>query len=111
MTGQDYQDLRGLYEADAAARRNGSSPTAWPAPLEPAAYYGLPGRVVNTIGPHSEADPAALLTQFLVAYANVCGRHAYYAVESDRHYANEYVVQAGRAARPARAPAGGGSRT
>ena len=94
-----YQDLRGLYTADAAARRNGSSPTAWPAPLEQPAYYGLPGRVVNTISPHSEADPAGLLTQFLVAYANVCGRHAYYAVESDRHYANEYVVQAGESSK------------
>jgi hypothetical protein len=36
----------------------------WPA-MDPAAYYGFAGEVVKTIGPHSEADPNAILLQLL----------------------------------------------
>jgi 5S rRNA maturation endonuclease (ribonuclease M5) len=39
--------------------------TPWPAPLHDDAFHGLAGQFVRTIGPHSEADPAALLVQFL----------------------------------------------
>ena len=91
----DYQDLRDLYTADVAARRNGSSPTAWPAPLAGEAFHGLPGRVVATIGPHSEADPAALLVQFLVAFGNVVGRGPHYLVEATEHHAAEYAAMVG----------------
>lgn len=91
----DYQDLRDQYTADAAGRRNGSSPTAWPAPLDEAAFYGLPGKVVETIGPHSEADPAALLVQYLVAFGNVIGRGPHYPVEATEHHAVEYAAMVG----------------
>jgi hypothetical protein len=91
----DYQHLRDLYDADAAARRNGASPTAQPLPLEDAALYGLPGRVVATISPHSEADPAALLVQFLVAFGNVVGRGPHYLVEATKHHAVEYAAMVG----------------
>src|SRR6476469_1399932 len=62
------------------AKRNGSAQSNTPvfdqdsprsASIEPwpvmaaDAYDGLPGDVVNTIAPHSEADPNALLLQFL----------------------------------------------
>ena len=43
---------------------------AWPM-LGAAAYYGLAGKVVNTILPHTEADPAAMLLQYLVSFGNV----------------------------------------
>jgi hypothetical protein len=46
--------------------------------------------------PASEADPAALLFQLLVAFGNVVGRGPYFAVEADRHHANEYLVLIGR---------------
>ena len=95
MSERDYQALRDLYEADAAGRRNGSSPTAWPEPLAEAAFYGLPGRVVATIAPHSEADPAALLVQFLVAFGNVVGRGPHYLVEATEHHAVEYAAMVG----------------
>ena len=39
----------------------------WPDPLDAVAYHGLAGELVRTIEPHSEADPVALLAQFLVA--------------------------------------------
>lgn len=82
MSKRAYEDLRDLYVAEAAARRNGSSPTAWPAPLGEDAFHGLPGRVVSVISPHSEADPAALLVQFLIAFGNVVGRGPHYLVEA-----------------------------
>ena len=53
--------------------------------LEPAALHGLAGAVVEAIAPHSEADPAALLLQFLAAFGACCGRRSYAMAEADRH--------------------------
>jgi hypothetical protein len=66
----------------------------WPV-MDRAAYYGFAGEVVKTIGPHSEADPVAILIQFLTCVGNVLGRAAYYQVESDRHHANLFAVLVG----------------
>jgi hypothetical protein len=70
----------------------------WPR-LDPAALYGLPGDVVRAIAPHSEADPVAILTQYLVAAGNAIGRGPYYGVEGDRHGANLYAVLVGETAK------------
>jgi len=50
---------------------------------------------VRTIEPHSEADPAALLVQTMVAFGNCAGRSAHFAVEGDRHYPNLNAVLVG----------------
>jgi hypothetical protein len=68
----------------------------WPAPLAEEAYHGLAADAVRVLGPASEADPAALLFQLLVAFGNVVGRSAHFTVEADRHHANEYLVLIGR---------------
>jgi hypothetical protein len=68
----------------------------WPKPPADEAYYGLAGRVVRLIEPASEADPAALLAQTLVAFGNAAGRSGCFHVEGDRHQANEYAVVVGR---------------
>ena len=88
----------------ADAERNGApavpelTPDAppWPEPPAAEAFHGLSGRIVRTIEPASEADPAALLVQTLVAFGNVIGRAAHFTVESDRHCGNEFVVLVGR---------------
>jgi hypothetical protein len=59
------------------------------------AYYGLAGEVVRTISPHSEADPVALLLQFLTLAGNVIGSQPYYQVESDQHHPNLFCVLVG----------------
>jgi hypothetical protein len=41
--------------------------------LDQAAYHGLPGLVVETLEPHTEADPAGLLLHFLVMLGNAAG--------------------------------------
>src|SRR5437868_8277039 len=76
-----------------------TSSSTWPDPLAPAAFHGLAGEIVRTIEPHSEADPAALLVQVLVAFGSAAGRSAYVAVEADRHYPNLFVVLVGPTAK------------
>ncbi len=53
------------------------------------------GEIVSKLEPHTEADPAALLLQTLVALGNLIGRHAYLPVEADRHYCNLFCVIVG----------------
>ncbi len=49
----------------------------------------------TAIEPHTEADPAALLVQSLVAWGSLAGRGPYYLAESDFHHSNEYAVLVG----------------
>jgi len=70
-------------------------PQDWPKPLEPEAFHGLTGEVVRMIEPHTEADNAALLIQFLVAFGNLIGRTAFFPAGADRHYTNEFTVLVG----------------
>jgi hypothetical protein len=69
---------------------------SWPAPPVEVVYHGLPGEIVRTIAPQSEADPLALLTQLLVMFGNVIGRSSHVMVESTSHHANEYAVLVGQ---------------
>ena len=71
---------------------------AWP--IMPAdAYIGLSGEVVRTIEPHTEADPAALLLQFLTFFGNAVGRGPHYEVEGDRHFTVLDIVLVGATAK------------
>lgn len=74
-------------------------PAGWPAPPDPAAHHGLPGQIVSKIAPHTEADPAAILTQLLVCAGALIGRGAYFQVEATRHHPNEFVVLVGDSAK------------
>ena len=58
---------------------------SWPAPLAEPALNGLAGEIVKAIEPHSEADPAALLLNFLTAFGSVVGDKPHFKVEADRH--------------------------
>jgi hypothetical protein len=55
----------------------------------------LAGEVVHAISPHSEADPAAILGQYLVAVGNALGRDGFYQIEGDRHPPNLFLVLVG----------------
>jgi Protein of unknown function (DUF3987) len=63
------------------------------------AYHGLAGAIVQTIAPHSEADPVAILAHILVAVGNVIGRGAHFLVEQTPHALNEYVALVGATAK------------
>lgn len=75
------------------------APAGWPEPPGEAAYHGLPGEIVKRIAPHTEADPAALLTQLLVACGMLIGRDAFFQIEATRHYPNEFLVLVGSSAK------------
>ncbi len=48
-------------------------PAGWPQ-LDASALHGLPGRIVRTIAPHTEADPVALLGHTLAQFSCAIGR-------------------------------------
>ena len=74
-------------------------PDGWPAPPDPVAYHGLAGAIAAKIAPHTEADPAAILTQLLVCCGALIGRNAYFQVEATRHHPNEFLVLVGDSAK------------
>jgi hypothetical protein len=59
------------------------------------AFHGPLGEFVCRVEPETEADPAAVLVQLLVAFGNAAGRHAYWKVGPKRHYANLYACLVG----------------
>jgi hypothetical protein len=71
----------------------------WPAPLAEAAFYGLPGEFVRLVEPQTEADPAALLFQFLAAQGSIIGRGPHMSVGADKHHANLFMVIVGNTAK------------
>jgi hypothetical protein len=63
------------------------------------AFHGLAGDVLRAIEPHTEADQAALLVQFLVMMGNAIGRHAHAVAEADYHAMNLFTVLVGDTAK------------
>lgn len=94
-----WRDFREHYEPGAYERngyREGSDgtmpqeasipePAPWPT-LAEEAYYGLPGDIVRTIEPHTEADPIGVLMNLLCGFGNAIGRGAYFRVGADEHH-------------------------
>lgn len=64
----------------------------WPQPLSGDAYHGLAGEFVALVAPQTEADPAALLFQYLVALGSMIGRGPHYCVGAERHHVNIFAV-------------------
>ena len=89
---------------------NGHDTDPWPV-LGAAAYHGLAGEVVSTIAPQTEADPVALLLQFLVYFGNAIGRGPYFQVGKDRHFTNLFGCWWATRPRRARASRPGTSAT
>lgn len=73
-------------------------PTPPPRP-DPAAFHGLAGEVVESFDPYTEADPVAVLVQFLVVFGNVIGRTAHVRVGADRHFGNLFSCLVGPSSR------------
>ena len=68
----------------------------WKMPeLQDAALYGLAGRIVRAIEPHTEADLAALLVQLLAAFGASVGICAYFTAEADKHFTKIFAVLVG----------------
>lgn len=66
----------------------------WPK-IDPQAYHGLAGDLIELVDPHTEADPVAVLFQFLTAFGNMVGRTAHFRVGATHHYLNLYIALIG----------------
>lgn len=67
----------------------------WPDPLAPEAFHGIAGDFCRKIEPQTEADPAALLFQFLIVFGNILGRSPHFMVEATGHHCNEFLLLIG----------------
>ncbi len=70
----------------------------WPT-LGQAAFHGLAGRVVRTLEPHTEADPAGLLVCFLAAFGNIVGAGPHASADASKHPARLNVLLVGKTAK------------
>lgn len=86
-------------EATEATKAPPESTAPWPSPLRPVAFHGILGRLVAALEPHTEADPAALLINALVAVGCLVGSDAHVLVGNDRHPARLFAALVGETAK------------
>jgi hypothetical protein len=70
-----------------------------PLTLGSAALSGVAGKVVQTLRPHTESDPAALLLTFLAAFGNAVGPGPHVLADGAQHPARLFVVVVGKSSR------------
>ena len=97
--GEDWLPRPEAARAESTNGKSAISTPQWPAPPHPAAFYGIVGDLVETYAPHSEADPAAILIQFLVTIGNMIGRAPHFYAQGTRHYLNLDCALVGATAR------------
>jgi hypothetical protein len=105
----DVVDAREIFEKvkrEASVVSDVSVVTAWPQ-MNEAAYHGLAGEIVRTIEPHTEADPVAILIQFLTCAGSIIGRAPYHKIEGDHYHANLFSVLVGESAKARKGTAWG----
>ena len=68
----------------------------WPEGPGAPAFRGLAGRVVELIAPFTEADPIAVLVNFLIAFACAVGSGPHMLVGATRHPAHTFAVLVGK---------------
>ncbi len=66
-----------------------------PSQLVEVASLGVADDITGRVARQSEADPLAILVQFLAAFGSYVGRRAYFPAERDRHYPNLFAVLVG----------------
>ncbi len=71
-------------------------PIAWPAPLANEAFYGLAGDFVKTVAPHTEADEAALMFNFLCTLGSVIGSGPHIEISAISHPLRLFCVLVGK---------------
>jgi hypothetical protein len=86
------------FKAPTRKPARGDLPPAWPR-MDDTAFYGLPGRVVRTLEPHSEADPAGLLLSFLAAAGCAVGAAPHASADAQQHPARLNTVLVGETSR------------
>jgi hypothetical protein len=85
---------KGVLEPTPRSIGSGFHEGTWPE-LGLEALHGFVGQVIEAIGPHTEADPVAIVGQLLAAFGSALGRNPHVNVESDRHGGNLFVALVG----------------
>ncbi len=94
------EQVEAIFE-QASGNKIGKSPRfhtsrlKWPS-LNLSEIPGLAGEFLDLVRPHTEADDAALLFQFLTVFGSIIGSSAHFTAEADKHFANLFVVLVGR---------------
>jgi len=70
-----------------------------PPAMAGAAFHGISGLLVRALAPHTEADPAAVLLQFLAAFGNLVGPAPHCRVGTTRHGLNLFVILVGESSK------------
>ncbi len=69
-------------------------------------YYGLAGKIVRVIMPHSEADPVGLLASFLAEFGVMIGRGPHLVLDGSYHPLLVYPVLVGKTSKSRKGSAG-----
>ena len=92
-------DVHHLYDEEVFRPKDATAdPDPWPV-MAAAAYHGLSGEIVSVLAPETEADPIALLLQYLISFGNILGRKPFYYMSGKRHYLTLYALIVGATAR------------
>ena len=67
--------------------------------LSNVALTGLPGEVVHTLEPYTEAHAAGLLADFLTSFGSACGPGPHVVADGARHDARLFVLLVGKTAK------------
>jgi len=94
LSSREREALHAVLESEATENQPACG-ARWPGPIAEAAFIGPAGDLVRIVEPHTEADPAALLIQFLAAVGCMMGRNVYFRAEADRHYPNLFISLVG----------------
>jgi len=89
LAGQSIETGSAPIEPEANSTRQ------WPKAPAHQAFHGIAGEIVREIEPHTEADPAALLFQFLTGFGNLVGREPHTVADASRHGCNLFTAIVG----------------
>lgn len=105
MIGSDHPDTEDWADQDGVYRKGidtapeppdeAVSVVAFPV-LHPDALHGLPGKIIDAIGPHTEAHPAALLLQFLAVFGVTIGAGPHLRIDNRPHPARIFPLIVGK---------------
>ncbi|MGB8536593.1 MAG: DUF3987 domain-containing protein [Acidobacteriaceae bacterium] len=97
--GPKFQEPCAVEEPEPPAVLPPRSSAPPPPALDGTALHGIAGVLVRTLAPHTEADPAAVLLQFLAAFGNLLGPGPHCRVGATRHGLNLFVILVGESSK------------
>jgi hypothetical protein len=95
----EFQDPYAVEQPEPPAVLPPGSSAPPPPALDGTALHGLAGLLVRTLAPHTEADPGAVLLQFLAAFGNLVGPGPHCRVGATRHGLNLFVILVGESSK------------